>query len=68
MGEGSVRIYDAAEAEKIGYASKVFPEGELLESVHRIDKEMSAYDRGCNHIYRKLVREEYKRYLEKHSG
>ncbi len=41
------RIYDAVEAERIGYVSKVFPEGELLESVHRIAKEMSTYDRGC---------------------
>ena len=29
------RIYDAHEAERMGYVSKVFPEGELLSSVHR---------------------------------
>jgi enoyl-CoA hydratase/carnithine racemase len=41
------RIYNAAEAERIGYVSKVFPEGELLESVNRIAREMSTYDREC---------------------
>lgn len=41
------RIYDAAEAEKMGYVSKVFPEGELLSSVAQIAKDMAAYDRGC---------------------
>ena len=41
------RIYDAREAERMGYVSKVFPEGELLSSVDRIAVEMAAYDRGC---------------------
>lgn len=41
------RIYDAREAERMGYVSKVFPEGELLSSVNRIAVEMAAYDRGC---------------------
>lgn len=41
------RIYDAAEAERMGYVSKVFPEGELLSSVAAIAKEMATYDRAC---------------------
>lgn len=41
------RIYDAYEAEKMGYVSRVFPEGKLLESVGAIAREMAAYDRGC---------------------
>ena len=41
------RIYDAHEAERMGYVSKVFPEGELLSSVNRIAVEMAAYDRSC---------------------
>ena len=41
------RIYDAAEAERMGYVSKVFAEGELLSSVAAIAKEMATYDRGC---------------------
>jgi enoyl-CoA hydratase/carnithine racemase len=41
------RIYDAHEAERMGYVSRVFPEGELLASVMAIAKEMAAYDRGC---------------------
>jgi len=41
------RIYDAHEAEKMGYVSKVFPEGKLLESVTAIAREMATYDRGC---------------------
>lgn len=41
------RIYDAAEAEKMGYVSKVFPEGELLSSVAQIAKDMAVFDRGC---------------------
>ena len=43
----SGRIYDAAEAERMGYVSKVFAEGELLSSVSAIAREMAAYDRGC---------------------
>jgi len=41
------RIYDALEAEKMGYVSRVFPEGKLLESVGEIAREMASYDRGC---------------------
>ena len=41
------RIYDAYEAEKMGYVSKVFPEGELLDSVMAIAKEMASYDQMC---------------------
>lgn len=41
------RIYDAFEAEKMGYVSKVFPEGKLLEAVALIAREMATYDRGC---------------------
>ena len=41
------RIYDADEAERMGYVSKVFAEGELLSSVHAIAREMAAFDRGC---------------------
>jgi enoyl-CoA hydratase/carnithine racemase len=41
------RIYDAHEAERMGYVSKVFPEGELLSSVSTIAKEMAGYARGC---------------------
>ena len=41
------RIYDAHEAEGMGYVSKVFPEGELLSSVGAIAVEMASYDRAC---------------------
>lgn len=41
------RIYDAHEAERMGYVSKVFPEGKLLEAVGEIAREMATYDRGC---------------------
>jgi enoyl-CoA hydratase/carnithine racemase len=41
------RIYDAFEAEKMGYVSKVFPEGQLLDSVMAIAREMATYDRMC---------------------
>lgn len=43
----SGRIYDAHEAEKMGYVSKVFPEGELLDSVAKIAGTMAAYDHDC---------------------
>lgn len=43
----SGRIYDAHEAEKMGYVSKVFPEGELLDSVASIARTMAAYDHDC---------------------
>ena len=41
------RVYDAHEAERMGYVSKVFPEGELLASVAAIAREMARYDRDC---------------------
>ena len=41
------RIYDAHEAERMGYVTKVFPEGKLIESVMAIAKEMATYDRTC---------------------
>lgn len=41
------RLYDAQEAERMGYVSKVFPEGELLSSVNTIAVEMASYDRSC---------------------
>lgn len=41
------RIYGAAEAEQMGYVSRVFPEGRLVESVMAIAKPMAAYDRQC---------------------
>jgi len=41
------RIYDAHEAERMGYVSKVFPEGKLLESVLEIARNMATYDRMC---------------------
>ena len=41
------RIYDAAEAERMGYVSRVFPRGELLASVLPIARTMAAYDQKC---------------------
>lgn len=41
------RIYDAQEAERMGYVSKVFPEGQLLDSVATIAREMAGYERMC---------------------
>jgi len=41
------RIYDAWEAERMGYVSRVFPEKELLSSVGKIAKDMAAFDRAC---------------------
>jgi len=41
------RLYDTQEAERMGYVSKVFPEGELLSSVNAIAVEMAGYDRAC---------------------
>jgi enoyl-CoA hydratase/carnithine racemase len=39
------RIYGAEEAERMGYVSKVFAEGELLTSVGEIARQMASYDR-----------------------
>lgn len=41
------RIYDVAEAERMGYVSRVYPEGALLTSVAAIAAEMASYDRTC---------------------
>lgn len=41
------RIYDAREAERMGYVNRVFPDGELLSSVRDIARTMASYDRGC---------------------
>ena len=41
------RIYDAQEAERMGYVSAVFPEGKLLESVMEIARNMASYNREC---------------------
>jgi len=41
------RIYGAEEAERMGYVSRVFPEGELLAGVMAIAREMAGYDRQC---------------------
>ncbi len=39
------RIYDAREAERMGYVSQVFPDNELLNSVMPIAQTMAGYDR-----------------------
>ncbi len=41
------RIYDAHEAEHMGLVSKVFPEGEMLDSVMDIARTMATYDKMC---------------------
>lgn len=41
------RIFDAEEAFRLGYVSRVFPTGEVVESVMEIAREMAAYDRDC---------------------
>ncbi len=41
------RIIDAAEALRLGYVSRVYPEGEVVESVAEIAREMATYDRDC---------------------
>lgn len=43
----SGRIYDAREAERMGYVSAVFPEDELLASVASIAHDMATFDRDC---------------------
>ncbi|MBN1613567.1 MAG: enoyl-CoA hydratase/isomerase family protein [Deltaproteobacteria bacterium] len=56
------RIYDAYEAEKMGYVSKVFPDGTLQESVMAIAREMATHDRAClketKRLANKLVNED----------
>lgn len=41
------RIWDAQEALRMGYVSRIFPEGQLLSEVGKIAREMATYDRGC---------------------
>jgi enoyl-CoA hydratase/carnithine racemase len=41
------RIWDAQEALRMGYISRIFPEGALLKEVGAIAREMASYDRGC---------------------
>jgi enoyl-CoA hydratase/carnithine racemase len=41
------RIYGAEEAERMGYVSKIFPEGTLLASVGQIARDMAMHDRAC---------------------
>ena len=41
------RLYDAAEAERMGYVSQVFPRGKLLDAVMPIARAMAGYDRQC---------------------
>ena len=48
------RIYDAHEAERMGYVSKVFPEGKLVESVSEIARTMATYDHNTLKETKKL--------------
>ena len=41
------RIIDADEALRLGYVSKIFPTGQVVESVTEIAREMATYDRDC---------------------
>lgn len=41
------RIIDAEEAFRLGYVSRVFPNGEVVSSVKEIALEMASYDREC---------------------
>ena len=41
------RIIDADEAFRLGYVSRIFPTGEVVESVGAIAREMAAFDRDC---------------------
>lgn len=41
------RIWDAQDALRMGYVSRIFPEGELLREVGAIALEMATYDRAC---------------------
>jgi len=41
------RIIDAEEALRLGYVSKVFPEGKVVESVKEIARGMASCDRDC---------------------
>lgn len=39
------RIYDASEANLIGYVNNIYPDGELLKNVLKIASDMSQFDR-----------------------
>lgn len=41
------RIYDALEAEKMGYVSKIFPAGTVIENVMAIATNMATFDAAC---------------------
>ena len=41
------RIFDADEALRLGYVSRIFPVGTVVESVTEIAREMASYDRDC---------------------
>jgi enoyl-CoA hydratase/carnithine racemase len=41
------RIFDAKEALRLGYVSRIFPTGEVVASVTEIAREMASYDRDC---------------------
>jgi enoyl-CoA hydratase/carnithine racemase len=41
------RIYDAREAERIGYVNRVYPDGGLLDPVTEIAGNMATFDRDC---------------------
>jgi len=41
------RIWDAQEALRMGYVSRIFPDGKLLEEVGGIAREMATCDRQC---------------------
>lgn len=41
------RIWDAQDALRMGYISRIFPEKELLKEVASIAREMATYNRGC---------------------
>jgi enoyl-CoA hydratase/carnithine racemase len=41
------RIWDAQDALRMGYISRIFPEKELLKEVASIAREIATYNRGC---------------------
>lgn len=41
------RIIDAEEAFRLGYVSKIFPEGKVVDEVTEIARTMASYDRDC---------------------
>jgi len=43
----TAKMIDVQEAFRVGYVSRVFPEGTVVEEVTAIAKEMASYDRTC---------------------